>query len=158
MHLYPIDGAVHRKNKSDTAWNARDATWSMVIVGVDTDPTKFPQLRQWARDYWAAVHPFNLAGGYPNFMMDDEGRDRLEATFGDNYTRLVALKKKFDPANLFHVNQNIRSTEASDGALRNVRFTSTPAVRGARMGRKCSGRYRRLGRARRPSTPLHDGR
>ena len=121
MHLYPIDGAVHRRKRSDTAWNARDATWSMVIVGVDTDPTKFPQLRQWARDYWAAVHPFNLAGGYPNFMMDDEGRERLEATFGDNYRRLVALKKKFDPANLFHVNQNIRSTEASDGALRNVR-------------------------------------
>jgi FAD/FMN-containing dehydrogenase len=108
MHLYPIDGAVHRKNRNETAWNAREATWSMVIIGVDSDPAKLPQLRQWARDYWAAVHPFNLAGGYPNFMMDDEGQGRLEATFGDNYPRLAALKKKFDPANLFRVNQNIR--------------------------------------------------
>ena len=46
------------------------------------DPTKFPQLRQWARDYWAAVHPFNLAGGYPNFMMDDEGREWFLKRFG----------------------------------------------------------------------------
>jgi FAD/FMN-containing dehydrogenase len=108
MHLYPIDGAVHRKNRNETAWNARDATWSMVIIGVDPDPAKLPQVRQWTRDYWAAVHPFDLAGGYPNFMMDDEGQGRLEATFGDNYPRLAALKKKFDPANLFRVNQNIR--------------------------------------------------
>jgi FAD/FMN-containing dehydrogenase len=108
MHLYPIDGAVRRVKKSDTAWNARDTTWSMVILGLDTDPAASPRLRQWARDYWAGVHPFNLAGGYPNFMMDDEGRERLEATFGDNYPRLAALKKKFDPANLFRVNQNIR--------------------------------------------------
>lgn len=41
-------------------------------------------------------------------MMDDEGQERLEATFGDNYPRLMALKKKFDPDNLFRVNQNIR--------------------------------------------------
>lgn len=59
-------------------------------------------------DYWAAVHPFDLAGGHPNFMMDDEGQARLEATFGDNCPRLAALKKKFDPANLFRVNKNIR--------------------------------------------------
>lgn len=107
MHLYPIDGAIHRKNKGDTAWNARDATWSMVILGVDPDPSKFPQLRQWARDYWAAVHRFDLAGGYPNFMMDDEDQDRLESTFGDNFPRLLSLKRKFDPTNLFRVNQNI---------------------------------------------------
>jgi FAD/FMN-containing dehydrogenase len=107
MHLYPIDGAVHR-NKGNTAWNVRDATWSMVIVGVDPDPANFTGLRQWAREYWLAVHPFDLAGGYPNFMMDDEKQDRLEATFGANHERLVALKNKFDPANLFRVNQNIR--------------------------------------------------
>jgi FAD/FMN-containing dehydrogenase len=41
-------------------------------------------------------------------MMDDEGETRVKASYGDNYGRLVALKKKFDPANLFHVNQNIR--------------------------------------------------
>jgi FAD/FMN-containing dehydrogenase len=79
----------------------------MVIFGVDSDPIKAPTLKKWARDYWEAVHPFDLAGAYPNFMMDDEGEARLKATFGDNYQRLAALKKKYDPANLFRVNQNI---------------------------------------------------
>jgi FAD/FMN-containing dehydrogenase len=108
MHLYPIDGAVHRRKHDATAWNCRDATWSMAIVGVDPDPAKAPALKQWARDYWEAVHPFNLSGAYPNFMMDDEGEARLKASYGDNYQRLAALKKKYDPGNLFRVNHNIR--------------------------------------------------
>ena len=108
MHLYPIDGAVHRRTKDSTAWGYRDATWSMVIFGVDPDPATAPALKRWAQDYWKAVHPFNLDGAYPNFMMDDEGEARVKAAFGGNYERLATLKKKYDPANLFRVNQNIR--------------------------------------------------
>ncbi len=108
MHLYPIDGAVHRIGGGDTAWNARDATWSMVIAGIDPSPQKAEALKRWGRAYWEAVHPYNSAGGYVNFMMDDEGESRLKAAYGDNYQRLAALKKKYDPANLFRVNQNIR--------------------------------------------------
>jgi hypothetical protein len=108
MHLYPIDGAVHRPKKDATAWNCRDATWSMVIYGVDPDPKNAPTLKKWARDYWEAVHPFDLDGAYPNFMMDDEGEARLASTFGDNYKTLAVLKKKYDPSNLFQVNLNIR--------------------------------------------------
>ena len=106
-HIYPVDGAVHRQKKDATAWGYRDAAWSMVIFGVDPDPAKAPVLRQWAQDYWAAVHPFNLAGAYANFMMDDEGEARVRAAYGGNYDRLAIVKKKFDPANLFRVNQNI---------------------------------------------------
>ena len=80
----------------------------MVIVGVDSDPAKAPALKKWAKDYWEAVHPFDLGGAYPNFMMDDEGEARLAATYGDNYKRLAAMKAKFDPANLLRVNQNIK--------------------------------------------------
>jgi len=108
MHLYPVDGAVHRKQRDETAWGYRDATWSMVIFGVDPEPANAAALQQWARDYWQAVHPFDLAGAYPNFMMDDEGEARVKAAFGDNYDRLAAVKKKYDPANLFRVNHNIR--------------------------------------------------
>jgi FAD/FMN-containing dehydrogenase len=107
-HIYPVDGAVHRQNKDATAWGYRDAAWSMVIFGVDPDPAKAPVLKQWAQDYWAAVHPFNLAGAYANFMMDDEGEARVRAAYGGNYYRLATVKKKYDPANLFRVNQNIR--------------------------------------------------
>lgn len=108
MHLYPIDGAVHRVGKDETAWSTRDATWSMVIAAIDPDPQDAGRLKRWGRAYWEAVHPHNLGGGYVNFMMDDEGESRLKATYGDNYERLAALKKKYDPANLFRVNQNIR--------------------------------------------------
>ena len=72
MHLYPIDGAVHRVSKDATAWSARDATFSMVIAAVDNSPEKAKALRDWGRAYWKAVHPFNMEGAYVNFMMDDE--------------------------------------------------------------------------------------
>jgi FAD/FMN-containing dehydrogenase len=108
MHLYPIDGAVHRKGAGDTAWNARDAVWSMVIAGVDPDPAKAGELKRWATDYWSAIHPFDREGAYPNFMMGDEGEARLKASYGGNYPQLAALKRKFDPSNLFRINQNIR--------------------------------------------------
>ena len=108
MHLYPVDGAVHRQKGDATAWGYRDVAWSMVIYGVDPDPAKAPALKQWAQDYWNAVHPYNLPGAYANFMMDDEGEARVRAAYGGNYDRLAGVKKKYDPANLFRVNQNIR--------------------------------------------------
>ncbi len=107
MHLYPIDGAVHRVRRDGTAWSARDATWSMVIAGIDNRPIQADALKAWGRGYWKAVHPFNLAGAYVNFMMDDEAADRVQATYGDNYARLAQVKKQYDPRNLFRVNQNI---------------------------------------------------
>jgi FAD/FMN-containing dehydrogenase len=108
MHLYPIDGAVHRVGKNETAWNRRDATWSMVIVGIDPDARNAAGITAWTKDYWQAVHPYSNGGGYVNFMMDDEGEGRLKAAYGDNYERLIALKGKYDPTNFFRVNQNIR--------------------------------------------------
>ena len=53
------------------------------------------------------MHPYSLGGAYVNFMMD-EGIDRIKATYRDNYDRLVEIKRKYDPENFFHVNQNIR--------------------------------------------------
>jgi hypothetical protein len=108
MHLYPIDGAPQRVGPDETAWRFRDATWSMVIAGIDHDPGKAGALTTWAQDYWEAVHPHTMGGAYVNFMMD-EGEDRVRATYGDNYERLADVKGQYDPANLFHVNQNIRS-------------------------------------------------
>ncbi|MFN2617496.1 MAG: BBE domain-containing protein, partial [Thermoleophilaceae bacterium] len=56
--------------------------------------------------YWEALHPYSAGGAYVNFMME-EGQDRIKATYQDNYDRLVQLKAKYDPNNLFRVNQNI---------------------------------------------------
>jgi hypothetical protein len=107
MHLYPIDGAVRRVAKDATPWHARDATWSMVIAGIDADPKQAGALKSWGRAYWNAVHPFDLDGVYVNFMMDDEVDGRVQATYGGNFARLRAIKAKYDPTNLFRVNQNI---------------------------------------------------
>jgi FAD/FMN-containing dehydrogenase len=107
MHLYPVDGAARRRKKDATAWGHRDVAWSMAIVGVDPNPAMAPNLKNWAQAYWKAVHPFDLEGAYPNFMMDDEGEARVRAAYGGNYERLSVLKKKYDPENLFRMNQNI---------------------------------------------------
>jgi FAD/FMN-containing dehydrogenase len=108
MHLYPIDGAVRRVSSDASAWRMRDATWSMVIAGIHPDPTQADALKSWGRNYWKAIHPFNLEGGYVNFMMDDEAEGRVAATYGDNYKRLASGKAQYDPKNLFRVNQNIQ--------------------------------------------------
>jgi FAD/FMN-containing dehydrogenase len=108
MHLYPIDGAVRRVDRNDTAWNTRNATWAMVIAGIDANPQKAGEITRWTKGYWEAIHPYSDRGGYVNFMMDDEDDSRLRATYGDNYDRLVSLKGKYDPTNFFRVNQNIR--------------------------------------------------
>jgi hypothetical protein len=117
MHLYPIDGAVHRVGENDTAWNHRDATWSMVIAGIDPDPSKAAAVKAWAKGYWEAVHPFNRGGAYINFMMDDEGEERVKATYRENFARLGDVKHKYDPTNFFRVNQNIKPRADSSSRL-----------------------------------------
>jgi FAD/FMN-containing dehydrogenase len=116
MHLYPINGAASRVGKSDTAWNYRDATWAQVMVGVDPDPANNEKTISWTKSYYDALHPYSAGGAYVNFLMGDEGAGRVKATYGDNYERLVAIKNKYDPDNLFRVNQNIKPSERKSGA------------------------------------------
>ncbi len=112
MHLYPVNGAASRVDSNQTAWNKRDANWSMVIVGVDPDPAVEKRMTQWARDYWNALQPHSIDGAYVNFMME-EGRDRVRDAYGDNYERLRKIKAAYDPGNLFRVNQNIEPATAN---------------------------------------------
>lgn len=106
MHLYPVDGAVHQVGRNDTAFSFRDARWSSVIAGIDPDPANNARMVKWARDYWAALHPYSAGGAYLNFMMEEDP-DRVQATYRDNYSRLASVKKRYDPANLFRMNWNI---------------------------------------------------
>jgi len=107
MHLYPVNGAASRVGKNDTAWNYRHSNWAEVIVGIDADPANRDAITNWSRDYFNELHPYSAGGAYINFMMD-EGDERIRATYGDNYDRLAAVKAKYDPNNLFRVNQNIK--------------------------------------------------
>jgi FAD/FMN-containing dehydrogenase len=106
MHLYPIDGAAHDAGASDTAWSYRDARWATVYAGVDPDPANVDAISRWSIDYQEALHPHSAGGAYVNMMME-EGQDRVRASYRDNYDRLVEVKRKYDPANLFRRNQNI---------------------------------------------------
>jgi FAD/FMN-containing dehydrogenase len=107
MHLYPIDGAGGRVAGDATAWAYRDAKWAQVMVGVSPDPADNERMIAWAREYWEALHPYSAGGAYINMMMD-EGADRVRASYGGNYAKLAAVKAKYDPTNLFRVNQNIK--------------------------------------------------
>ena len=111
MHLYPINGAVHKVGNSDTPFSYRDVLWSEVIVGVDPDPANKEKITSWAKGYFDALHPYGAGGAYVNFMME-EGEDRIRATYRDNYDRLANVKARYDPGNFFNVNQNIRPASA----------------------------------------------
>jgi FAD/FMN-containing dehydrogenase len=106
-HIYPINGAAAGPSNDATPWAYRRSKYAQVIAGVDPDPANAGRIRDWAVDYWEAVHPYSAGGAYVNFMME-EGQERVRATYRDNYARLARIKARYDPDNLFHVNQNIR--------------------------------------------------
>jgi FAD/FMN-containing dehydrogenase len=106
MHMYPVGGAAQRVPADATAFGYREGGWIAVIVGVDPDPANAPAISQWARDYFDELHPTSAGGTYVNFLMD-EGGDRVRAAYHGNFDRLAAIKRHYDPGNLFHVNQNI---------------------------------------------------
>jgi FAD/FMN-containing dehydrogenase len=107
MHIYPINGAVHRVASDDTAFAYRDANFATVIAGMWPDPAQNKANIKWVRDYYDATAPLSEEGGYINFMAEDD-QSRIKANYKGNYNRLVQAKKKYDPDNLFHVNQNIK--------------------------------------------------
>jgi FAD/FMN-containing dehydrogenase len=106
MHIYPINGAVHGVAPDETAFAHRDANFATVIVGAWPDPSQNEANTKWVRHYYDATAPLSEEGGYVNFMAGDD-QDRIRANYGGNYDRLVDVKRKYDPDNLFHLNQNI---------------------------------------------------
>jgi FAD/FMN-containing dehydrogenase len=107
MHLHAINDAAQRVGPDETAFGHRDKNFSPVIAGIWEDTAENEANIRWVRDYYDAIHPFSgTEGGYVNFMSDDDGH-RSEANYGANYERLAAVKAKYDPDNLFRVNQNI---------------------------------------------------
>ena len=107
VHIYPINGACHRVEPDATAFAYRDATFATVIAGMWPDPADNEDNVAWVRDFYEATAPHSEEGGYINFMAEDD-QDRIRANYRGNYDRLVDVKRKYDPGNLFHLNQNIR--------------------------------------------------
>jgi FAD/FMN-containing dehydrogenase len=107
VHIYPINGACHRIDPDATAFAYRDAAFATVIAGMWPDAADNEANIEWVRDYYEATAPLSEEGGYINFMADDD-QDRIKANYKGNYERLVDVKRKYDPDNVFHLNQNIR--------------------------------------------------
>ncbi|WP_347110492.1 FAD-binding oxidoreductase [Paenarthrobacter sp. S56] len=107
VHVYPIDGAVSRVGQQDTAFAYRDMKFAPVIAAQWVDPADNEANIAWARSYAEALAPHSERGGYINFM-DSEDQQRIADNYGPNWDRLVEIKGKYDPGNLFRANQNIK--------------------------------------------------
>ena len=105
--LWQMGGAVSRVGESETAFNNRDAGFTFNINGNSQTAEGFEAERGWARTYWSALEPHHTSV-YVNFLMD-QGEDAIRQAYGPaKYGRLKALKRQYDPDNLFRLNQNIK--------------------------------------------------
>jgi hypothetical protein len=108
---HQLGGAVSRIGREETAFNHRDLEYSFMSIGQCAEAGKAEACIQWAREFWDAMQPYATGSVYVNYLgrEADEGADRVKAAYGaEKYQRLVALKNKYDPNNLFRLNQNIR--------------------------------------------------
>jgi FAD/FMN-containing dehydrogenase len=108
--FFGIHGAATRVPPDKTAFGLRDAQWDFGVVSQWAEATKSEQQIAWTRQRWGQMEPLVTAGVYVNHIAADDKPERVRASYGPNYDKLVALKNKYDPTNFFRVNQNIRPT------------------------------------------------
>jgi FAD/FMN-containing dehydrogenase len=102
-----LHGAATRVPMSETACPHRTPGYNLLVLGQWSQPADTERCVQWVRDTYEAMRPFRAATRYVNYLNDDEGEDPAAAAYGPNYPRLRAIKTKYDPMNVFHLNQNI---------------------------------------------------
>jgi FAD/FMN-containing dehydrogenase len=107
IFLAQLGGATRRVAHDATAYPARDAAYLMNVHGRWEDPADDAAVVGWSRELFDSLTPHATGNVYVNFMPDDEA-DRIRGAYGSNYDRLVELKRKWDPTNMFRLNQNIR--------------------------------------------------
>jgi FAD/FMN-containing dehydrogenase len=112
VHIYPVSGAANRVGADETAFAHRNAQFVHIIGAAYPDPADTPKNVAWVREYWSALHPY-VSGTYVNFLME-EGEERVRGSYGNNYARLATLKQRYDPTNLFRMNQNIKPRGAEE--------------------------------------------
>lgn len=102
-----VGGAISRLPKSATAYANWDAAFDCFPVAIWDSPTEDEANIAWARKLWEVLRPFSTGGVYAN-NLGDEGDNRVRAAYSVNYPRLVSLKDKYDPGNVFRLNPNVR--------------------------------------------------
>jgi hypothetical protein len=101
-------GAYSRPASTATAYSHRRPTYDVVIIGNWASQADGERNIAWVRELFAAVRSQVSEAAYVNFLDGDEGAQRVRAAYGENYDRLVGLKRRYDPTNFFRMNQNIR--------------------------------------------------
>ncbi len=111
--------AVSRTGEEDTAFGHRAAPYNLNIQAAWDDPTESEAHIQWARDFWEAMQPSSTGGVYVDFL-GNEGEERVRAAYGaQKYERLVKLKDRYDPGNVFSLNQNVRPSAVAPHSSKN---------------------------------------
>lgn len=106
--FFHVHGAAARTGADETAFGLREDQWDYDIISQWTDPAETDMHIQWTRDFFNRVQPYTN-GVYVNHL-DAEEAERIGEAYGKHYERLLALKNKYDPTNLFRLNQNIKPT------------------------------------------------
>jgi hypothetical protein len=105
--LFPVGGALNRLPEGHSAVGNRDAAWVLNIAGSWEKAADDEANIAWARDAWADLRGFSTGGTYVNFLNQEEGDERIRAAYGRNYERLVEIKSRWDPENVFRANKNV---------------------------------------------------
>jgi FAD/FMN-containing dehydrogenase len=108
--LQHVGGAIARVPATATPYANRDALYDCFPISIWDNPAEDATRIRWARELWEAMRPFSTGGVYAN-NLGEEGTERIEAAYGENYARLLALKNKYDPSNFFRLNQNIKPAQ-----------------------------------------------
>ena len=106
--LEHFHGAVCRTATTAAAFPHRAEGYNLLVLAQWLDPAENARCIAWARESYDAMKPFMAKGRYVNYLGDDEATDQVAAAYGPNYARLSEIKRKYDPGNVFHLNQNIR--------------------------------------------------
>jgi FAD/FMN-containing dehydrogenase len=105
--LFPIGGALNRIPEEHSPVGNRDAAWVLNIAASWEDAGDDKKNIEWAREVWQDMRQFSTGGTYINFLTEEEGEERIHSAYRKNYERLVEIKTKWDPGNLFRMNKNI---------------------------------------------------
>lgn len=106
--LFPLEGALNRLAEDHSAVGNRNTSWVLNITASWEKGEDDKANVEWARAAWRDMRGFSTGGTYVNFLTEEEGDERIHAAYGNNYNRLIEIKSKWDPDNLFCMNKNIR--------------------------------------------------
>jgi FAD/FMN-containing dehydrogenase len=110
VYLEHLGGAMGRVRADQTAFVHRGAPFDLIVIAGGFQPEDAERNIQWARRTWDAMRPFMSGGAYVNYLGADASEDAVRSAYGPAYPRLVALKRRYDPHNVFRLNQNIPPT------------------------------------------------